>query len=443
MLDRKTPRGRPLDWITAVMMAASPSLGEGELIVGIGPDQRNWDGMGKVVFFLESINGDATPEIVATAHCADCHGTNSGTIQVFDGVADTLSGKHELLWQRYGDSAGDRLGEAAAPCGDIDADGIGDIIVGAPGDALDQVTVGSVYLLSGIDGTEIYRFWGSSAGGRFGARVASLGDMDGDGVPEIGIGAPNDSGMGSLIVISGGNGETLTRLWGRAASLFGMGITATDDFTDDEVPDILVGAPGWSGGRGRALLLDGSAVARGESDLAVVAVKTIDGPNPISRMGFSAAVIGDLDGGGAREIAVGAIGDDAIYLFEGEKGEFIDAIRGRGGGGDALDGFGYAPAAPTGDIDLDGIEDFVVGAPGYSTAELANVGIAHVYSGADLSILRSSQVFIAREDYFGASVGAGDVDLNGDGLPDVLIGIPGYGDRQGRTAFGAIYIDLS
>ena len=442
---RTTPTGTALRWRWTLLplLAATQIHAQDLLIIGIGADQRNWDGMGKVVFFLESINGDAVPEIVATAHCADCHGTNSGTIQVFNGVPEGLTGKHELLWQRYGDSARDRLGEAAAPCGDLDGDGITDIIVGAPGDRDAGTRVGSVYLLSGIDGSEIYRFWGSGPRGRFGATVAQLDDLDGDGIGEFAIGAPDDTGVGSVTVIAGGNGEVLARYWGETDSRFGTAIGSAGDISKDGVGDLLIGAPAWDGGRGKGLVLDGDAVARGISDLSAVTLAEIDGNNPLSYLGRSMSANGDLDQDGAREIAGGAPGDDTIFLYSGATGELLDTLEGRGRDGGDVDGFGYTTVVTTGDVNADGIDDFAVGAPGYAAAAQDNVGIVYLYSGRDRSILRTSQKYVDEDDYFGASLGAGGTDFDGDGRPDIVIGIPGYGDRAAGNAFGAVYVDLS
>ena len=423
--------------------SAVPALGEGLLVEGLGEDfQHNWDGMGVQAFFISSINGDEIPEIVTGAHCSDCHGSNSGSITVFDGAPDVF-GVHQVLWRVNGDSAEDQLGESADHCGDVDGDGFDDIIVGARNDDVGLVNNGSVAVLSGVDGARIHTFYGTGEGGLFGASVAGVGDITGDGVPDFAVGAPTDRGAGSVSLFSGGDGSLIVRYAGIAKSRLGESVAGAADLNDDGVPEILVGAPRAENKAGRIYVLDGRAAGTG-APRGQVALYTRLGRER-EQLGYTVGAVGDLNGDGINDISAGAPGNDLVRFYSGVDGITLFAAKGRGadGGNEGrLDGFGHTAATSVGDVDHDSVEDFVFGVPFYDDTAFAATGIAYVYSGATGGVIRTLQRFLDQDDYYGSATDGGGVDFNGDGTPDVLIGIAGYGDRAGGTAYGALVVEL-
>src|SRR5262249_10768403 len=135
---------------------------------------------------------------------------------------------------------------------DLNGDGFADVIIGAPADqsASPGSSDGGVYIYSGRDGSLIRRVGSLRSGDGLGPALARLGDMDGDGVADIAVGASggwNQSGTqrtGYVLVFSGRTGATIRRIDGPAPDdWFGFAIAALPDVDGDHVRDLAVGAP--------------------------------------------------------------------------------------------------------------------------------------------------------------------------------------------------------
>ncbi|HEX9794532.1 MAG TPA: hypothetical protein VGC54_11165 [Planctomycetota bacterium] len=163
---------------------------------------------------------------------------------------------------------GARFGEALAPAGDVDGDGTPDLLVGAPGARRARV-------LSGVDGKTLLELRGKEDS--FSATVAGLDDLDGDGRPELLVGAPGADGGGVVRIFSGAGGQELFTFQGREASdRLGAALAATKDMDGDGAGDFLIGAPGVAGqgaGSGQAI-----AFAYGKGRRKPAAVATVESP---------------------------------------------------------------------------------------------------------------------------------------------------------------------
>jgi hypothetical protein len=125
----------------------------------------------------------------------------------FDTV-DVMSGATGLLLRRF-DALGGSFGASLAPLGDVDGDGTTDLLIGSPDDTLLEVdSCGSALVVSGQTGGHLFKFFGNMASEHAGTAVASLGDTDGDDLPELLLGTPGevvpvDARVGSVKAYSG------------------------------------------------------------------------------------------------------------------------------------------------------------------------------------------------------------------------------------------------
>lgn len=135
--------------------------------------------------------------------------------------AQTVGGTEDLKWRFDGQAPGDRLGGPLSSAGDVDGDGFDDLVVGAPfANPNGLRDAGSVFVFSGATGAQLLRLDGLSIGDNLGGSVAGAGDVDGDGFGDLVVGAPGASpnGLtraGSAFVFSGAwTGKSGTRSWG-------------------------------------------------------------------------------------------------------------------------------------------------------------------------------------------------------------------------------------
>ncbi|HUU45454.1 MAG TPA: integrin alpha [Acidobacteriota bacterium] len=152
------------------------------------------------------------------------------------------------------------------------------------------------------------------------------------------------------------------------------------------------------------------------------------------RFGEAVAVIGDVNHDGSADLLVGAprngaAGDFAgrVYLYSGTDGTLLDMQTGQAAG----DNFG-AEVASAGDVNADGYDDYIIGAP-YHDAVASDAGRAYVFSGTDGALLYTFDGE-GDNDWFGESVaGAGDVNV--DGYADLIVGAPQYGSPARGKAY--------
>lgn len=320
------------------------------------------------------------------------------TIMTMSLVPAPAADAQELIHELRGNDQ-DALGSDVRGLGDVNGDGRADWIAAARGKAI-------VY--SGIDGSELHVIPTTGV-----HTVGAAGDMNRDGRADFLVGTWIDQQGGTTRVeaYSGIDGSLLGTIQDTAGA-FGFASGSAGDVDNDGRTDLIVGAPeNGAGGFSRGTVSvysgrDGSLLYR------------INGSSDFDRLGIDVRGLGDLDNDGHDDFAASAPGDDApglnagkVCVYSGIDGSTLFSIHGRSSG------VGLAFISEAGDFNGDGTPDILLGESGgaFSTAS--------IHSGRDGSEIHRFQPFTSR-DGLGSTLGnAGDI--NGDGTDDYIIGAPG------------------
>ena len=341
------------------------------------------------------------------------------------------------------------FGAGAGAAGDVDADGFDDLLIGASGDDDNR---GAAYFYRGSAGglqigspTRLTATDGSPAD-YFGTRAIGLGDMNGDGFAEIGIGAHgHNSRRGAVYLFVGGPdgpGEAIrvSSDAGQVGDVFGFGLHGPGDVDGDGLYDLVVGGYMASVGASNTGAVH---VFSGQADLNDLqeTVLTASLPQAGAHLGQDVGTGGDLDGDGLDEVAAGASGAAwrglHVIVWYGspagvdEGSEQIVVPEGIG------DDHGFGPMVSiAGDLDGDGYDDLAGGAH-YDGTRGVEAGAVYTFRGSSGGLDLESEVRLTASDgvsydYFGNSV-AIVRDVNGDGFDEVLVGAHRVEDTLGAA----------
>ena len=351
-----------------------------------------------------------------------------------------------------------RYGQSVATVGDIRGDGASDYAVGAPDADRPLVTgVGAVFVTYGtpdsLGGTDV--LYGDESGSQFGYSVAGVGDVNGDGYPDLLVGAPSATvggaaGAGKAYLFLGsatgiGTRAAWTFALPNAGASLGYAVAWAGDVNGDGYNDWLVGAPNNSDvapAGGKAYLFLG-----GPGNLPTTPAWTFGGPGTLdAEAATSLSGAGDVNGDGYDDLLVAAPnaqntlpGEGAVYLWLGHAGGPSLLPDRTFWGGVAFLNLGSS-VANAGDTNGDGYADFIIGSPFYDQT-FTNQGLVQVYYGAAVPAAISGPTSLKLSvdvAHFGASVAtAGDV--NGDGFADIVVGAP---DVVNATNHGKAFVYL-
>ena len=323
-----------------------------------------------------------------------------------------------------GGELGFRFGEPL----DVDGDGRSDVAAGARFKLWHETQQnGSALVLSGRDGGVIRAWEGPWADGLFGHWVMPVPDVSGDGLADVVVAAPHarveDGSMRGIVVArSPKTGEEVWKSPGADSENLGWDMTLAGDENGDGHPDLFVGAPAGTGGR--VYLLSGST----GKPLRSYAPQDDEASGSF---GWYVALVGDLDGDGRGDLAVGApfaaSGDrvGAAWVLSSATGRELHHWTGT----DRVGGFGNVVAA-IGDIDGDGTGDVMVTAPGTEDLTRTLPGEVVFYSGANGRELRRWAGSQPGESYGRMVIAVGDLD--GDRVEDVAVGAPWHRRKADR-----------
>lgn len=381
-------------------------------------------GVGNCLYPSGDVNGDGIDDIVIGSRFNDAGGSDAGRVYIFFGkssFAENIDASQADVIIT-GEASGDLFGISVSAGGDINADGIADIVIGANRNDAGGSNAGRVYI-----------FWGSSSlsgyldakqantiitgEGGLGISVFSTGDLNADGIDDlvIGTGASN-------VYVFWGNSFFADSLHSSQAdviiaatedeSYFGYSVLIAGDINSDGIDDLIISRQNeeafafWGG----SSLID--HMESGQANWKITGLSTV-----------KIRPAGDINVDGTDDLAIAGAGAH-IFLGSTELSgtsnvEQADiAIYGKG-----VDGFGYS-VSEAGDLNSDGISDLVVGA--YKNSR------AYIFFGAhnvtDISSYQQADIVITGEfstDEFGKFVSAAG-DVTGDGIDDLMIGAELY-----------------
>jgi hypothetical protein len=255
--------------------------------------------------------------------------------------------------------------------GDLDGDGLGDLVFGAPNASLAKPWAGGVFVHSLGAGGKLWKKYGRYSDGEFGSVVAALDDLDGDGIPDVAVGAPREdhgSFYGQVYVFSGSNGALLNRVKG-----VGQPLALVPDRNGDGLRDLATGSidsviffsP-----------VDGAALG------SIPGNYTNSQGLPVAGFGQSIAVVGDYDGDGLPDLGVGAPGYDegAFFVFASDDGALLRHYQGR------IEGERLGTSFASVEVTGDGLEDVVV---------VASNSFGALAPGARVELLDAAQASVA------------------------------------------------
>jgi hypothetical protein len=366
------------------VLSGSLSLADGLRIDG----EDYGDAAGWSLAAPGDVDGDGYADLLIGAYRADASASEVGGAYLLAGPITAATSTTDAAAVFLGEASGDAAGWALS-VGDFDGDGAVDLLLSAVDEGTAGSGAGAVYVMAGPL-TADTRLWsaelkltGESGGDGAGTAAIFAGDLDGDGADDLAVGAPghNDGGgyEGAVYLYFGpdeGEGDLggSAGMWiGEAGGdQAGASLAAAGDVNGDGYADVLLGAPGHDGSgdeAGAAYLLLGPAT--GSHDLSDAAAR-LDGEGVEDFAGRAVAGVGDLNGDGTGDLAVGAPGHDgggseagAAYLLLGPVTgtralSDADAVI-HGTGDDAGLGGALSGAA---DMDADGRPDVLVGSPG-------------------------------------------------------------------------------
>ncbi len=393
---------------------------------------------GSSVSAAGDINGDGNNDLLIGARGYPSGSYKGRSYVVFGGLGIGSSGDILLSslngvngFKLDGENNQDYSGNSLSAAGDINGDGNNDLLIGASGypsgsyKGRSYVVFGGPgvggsgdILLSSLNGTNGFKLDGENNDDESGSSVSAVGDINGDGIGDLLIGAysyPAIAAKGRTYVVFGGlgvggsgdislanlNGANGFKLDGENnGDWSGYSVSSTGDINGDGYVDLLIGAPHWNVTKGRSYVVFGGPGVGSSGNISLSSLNgtngfKLDGENNGEESGCSVRVTQDINGDGYDDLLIGAYGyptwgnyKGRIYVVFGgpEVGSSGDILLSslNGTNGFKLDGenngdYSGSSVSAAGDINGDGIADILIGAYGYPKGN--NTGRSYVIFG--------------------------------------------------------------
>ncbi len=368
------------------------------------------------------VNGDGYADVIVGY---DIYNNSTGRAYIYYGGSPMDTTADVIL---TGETINNNFGSSVSGAGDVNKDGYDDVIIGASGY---NILTGRAYIYYGgktMDNKADVILTGEATKNEFGISVSSAGDVNGDGYSDVIVGSQGyNSGVGRAYIYYGGNNMNDTAdviLTGEGGSYvdFGSSVSGVGDVNNDGYADVIVGS---SSSGGHAYLYYGGS----NMDNKVDELLTGEGFNDY--FGRSVSNAGDVNGDGYNDVIVGAWGYNngtgRAYIYYG--GPNMDNKPNVILNGESTGNFFGFSVSGAGDVNGDGYVDVIVGAQGYNS----NAGRAYLYYGGSNMDNKPDVIFTGQaNNLLGVSVSSAG-DVNKDGYDDVIIGAPGYNSYTGRA----------
>ena len=383
----RTARGVALGVLLAVPASAQSSLFE-------------VSGSGMPVDLLGDANGDGIGDFLVSQPYAENGAlVDAGCVSVYSGADGSV------LRTLYGADARSHFGQGASAVGDVNGDGSGDFAVGAPDEDVPQKhDAGKVRIFSGLDGSVLHERNGARLAEFFGTVCAGVGDIDGDGRPDVlvsapGAIAPDGTWGGALRILSGADGRLLLQVFGdHAANLLGQGSAAGLGDVDGD------GRPDFGGVQQSTIRVfsgaDGHEIRRHEFG-SPLDTFFLAGGLDANGDGFADYVMGHRLWPGWVEVRSGRDGTVLLRLVGDDQGQIRSALGLR-------------------DIDGDGYGDVAIGLPyadGRAGDQTGQVRAYSVRTGRSIVQVEGA----SPEERLALAGFAGGRDWNGDRYSDLIV----------------------
>ena len=395
------------------------------------------------------VNGDGYDDVIVGSHGYSNGQTNEGRVYVYYGSSSGISASPD--WMVESDQINAELGYSVGTAGDVNGDGFSDVIIGARRYSNGQEYEGGAFVYhgskTGLSNTPNWSAEGNKFNVWFGISVATAGDVNNDGYDDVIVGVSNpvsapECESTAYVYYGSDTGLSSSANWSKvfdqADACFGYSVATAGDVNGDGYSDVIIGAPYYENVQaeeGAAFVFQGS-----DTGLSSDPVWSAESDQADCYFGISVGTAGDVNNDGYDDVIVGApyyTNDESeegrVFVYLGSDSGLSTSVDWFIDGNQSGSEFGGS-VGTAGDVNDDGYWDVLIGAPTYNGG-YNREGSAFLYTGT-ASGLSVTADWTTESDisyaYYGNSVGTAG-DVNGNGYSDVIVGAYGFDEFKGRA----------